>query len=245
MRNFILALTMVFTLSACSGGLLGIASAVNTVIVADSDRRSIGTIADDNILALNLRAWALNNEALTDSHVNFHVYNSTVLITGEVVDQDVQQFLTNNVPLQSENIGRVIDETIIGPPSSIATRAKDTLIDNRIILALNSQEVVNPVHIKVHTENLVIFLLGDVTEREANKAAEIAASVGSTHGVTKIVKHFNYLKDIPLREQQRAKEREEQAIKEREKLKKQQAIEAQKKLLQEQLKALQTQENNL
>ena len=48
------------------------------------------------------------------------------------------------------------------------------------------------VHVKVVSENGVVYLLGIVTEREANDAVELARTVG---GVRKVVKIFEYCKE--------------------------------------------------
>ena len=47
----------------------------------------------------------------------------------------------------------------------------------------------NAVHVKVVTEAGVVYLLGIVTEQEANDAVEIARTTG---GVIKVVKMFTY-----------------------------------------------------
>ena len=49
----------------------------------------------------------------------------------------------------------------------------------------------NPIHVKVVTEAGVVYLLGLVTEREADDAVDIARTTG---GVRKVVKVFEYCK---------------------------------------------------
>jgi osmotically-inducible protein OsmY len=49
----------------------------------------------------------------------------------------------------------------------------------------------NPVHVKVATEAGVVYLMGVVTEKEAEDAVEIART---TSGVRKVVKIFEYCK---------------------------------------------------
>ena len=49
----------------------------------------------------------------------------------------------------------------------------------------------NPLHVKVVTENGVVYLLGIVTEGEANAAVEVARTTG---GVRKVVRIFDYCK---------------------------------------------------
>ena len=49
----------------------------------------------------------------------------------------------------------------------------------------------NPLHVKVVTEAGTVYLLGLVTEAEADKATDLARS---TSGVRKVVKVFEYCK---------------------------------------------------
>ena len=50
---------------------------------------------------------------------------------------------------------------------------------------------VSPVHLKVVTEAGVVYLMGVVTEPEADEAVDIARNTG---GVRKVVKVFEYCK---------------------------------------------------
>ena len=68
----------------------------------------------------------------------------------------------------------------------------------------------NAVHVKVVTEASVVYLLGIVTEAEADDAVEVARTTG---GVRKVVKVFEYCKPTDPacapRDKPKAEEREE------------------------------------
>jgi osmotically-inducible protein OsmY len=83
----------------------------------------------------------------------------------------------------------VVNEIQIAPPSSLAGRANDSLITSRVKARFLDADKFNAVHVKVVTEAGVVYLLGLVTEQEANDAAEITRTTG---GVIKVVKMFSY-----------------------------------------------------
>jgi len=109
---------------------------------------------------------------------------------------------------------RVIDEISISKNISFIDKAKDVAITGLIEANLFDQEVVNPTHIRVMTENGVVYLMGDVMKREADSAVKVASSV---NGVKSIIKHFNYLTTRP--ESEILKEKERSLKLEQEKLK--------------------------
>ncbi len=228
----ILILIVPLLLSSCIAttgmALFGIATTA-------SDRRTLGTIADDKTLDLKLEAWAVSDKKLANTHLNFTVFNKNVLITGETNNADIKiyilQFVTDNYPV----ITRALDEIAIMPVSSFFSRTNDSFIDSQIEIALNQQEVVNPAHIKLHTENKVVYLMGNVTKREAEKAVKVAAKV---QGVTKVVKFFNYLKSTPKAEIVAAKKREQEAKKRQIKEKQLRILEQKKANLNKQIEQL-------
>src|SRR6266850_583708 len=72
--------------------------------------------------------------------------------------------------------------------SRIGTRFPDTIQVKARYLRANA---FNPVHVKVVTEAGVVYLMGVLTEREADDAVDLART---TSGVRKVVKIFEYCK---------------------------------------------------
>ena len=89
------------------------------------------------------------------------------------------------------NVRGVTNDLQMGPPSSLGARANDSLITTRVKARILDSNKVNPIHVKVVTEAGVVYLLGVVTDKEAEDAVEVARTTG---GVRKVVKMFEYCK---------------------------------------------------
>jgi osmotically-inducible protein OsmY len=89
------------------------------------------------------------------------------------------------------NVRGVTNDLQIGNPSSLGARANDSLITARVKTRILDASRVNPIHVKVVTEQGAVYLMGIVTELEANDAVEVARTTG---GVIKVVKVFEYCK---------------------------------------------------
>jgi osmotically-inducible protein OsmY len=83
------------------------------------------------------------------------------------------------------------NELAIGPLTSLPARTGDTVVTSNVKARFLGAKNFNPIHVKVVTEAGVVFLMGMVTEVEANAASEIART---TDGVKKVVKVFEYCK---------------------------------------------------
>ena len=221
-------------LTGCLPAIQG-ASTVSTIITTVNDRRSAGEVLDDGTILFKMLAWQSQDPALEESHLNFMVYNKSVLITGEVPDESVYSYINKKAQLQSESVKKVINEATIEPNSGIISRSKDFKIRAEIELLFLNQEVFHPSHIRIMTENQTVHLMGAVTNREATKALKITKEAGY---VKKVIKHFDYLKTRPAAEIERDRQRELAALKKAE-LKKQQAVlDAKKSKLKQELRAL-------
>lgn len=85
------------------------------------------------------------------------------------------------------------------------------------------------------TENQVIYLMGAVTKREADKAAKMAVKA---KGARKVVKLFDYLKTRPAAEIERDRQREIAKQQEIERKKQQAEIDVKKSELKRQIREL-------
>ena len=211
------------------------ASTVGTAMNVTNERRSTGEVIDDKTIGLRLLTWSTEDAKLKDAHVNFMSFDRTVLATGEVPNTALRNYVVQQVQVVDPKIENVINEINIGPKSGYLSRAKDVAITAQIEVRFHDQEVFHPIHVKVMTEAQVVYLMGKVTQREAEQAAKIAAK---TKGVRKVVKLFNYLKARPAAEIERDKQRAIEAQRQAEAKKKQAEIEAKKAELKRQLREL-------
>jgi len=235
MKKTLLLSTLILSSIFLSGCIVSTASTVSTAISVANERRTTGEMIDDKTIGLRLLAWSTKDQNLSDAHVNFMSFDRIVLVAGEAPNGDVRSYIVKQIQVADPKVRKVINEIVIGPNSGYLSRVKDAAITTQVEVLFQDQEVFHPTHIKVMTENQTVYLMGEVTKREADKATKTAAKA---KGVKKVVKLFNYLKTRPAAEIERDRQRELAEQKAAE-LKKQQAIlNAQKDKLKQELRAL-------
>ena len=160
-----------------------------TAAVSAVDRRTTGIQVDDE--GIELRSSNRVSERFGDKvHVNITSYNRSVLVTGEVPNAAAKaeiEKMIQSVP----GVRGVTNDLQVADGTSLSSRANDSTITGKVKARLFDAGKVNPIHVKVITENAVVYLLGIVTEAEANAAVEVARTTG---GVRKVVKVFDYCK---------------------------------------------------
>ena len=195
MHRFLLTATAAIvlgsSLSACIPLVMG-GAAVGSALVA-TDRRTSGAQLEDE--GIELRANNRIDQALGErAHVNVTSYNRQVLLTGEVPTAQDQQKLQELV-LKIENVRSVVNEVAVLGTSSLSQRSLDTLITGKVKATLVDARDVQANIFKVVTERGVVYLMGRVSLREANRATDLARSVG---GVQKVVRVFDILTEEEL-----------------------------------------------
>lgn len=160
-------------------------AATGTAVMAANDRRTTSTIYQDESVERHI-GREIGGRFGSLTHVNVTPYNRVVLLTGEVPDERTRAEV-EGIVRNIANVRGVINEIRIAPPSSLAARANDSLITSRVKARFIEANKFNPLHVKVVTEAGIVYLLGIVTEQEANEAVELARTTG---GVVKVVKVF-------------------------------------------------------
>lgn len=185
------ALLLSVLLSACAPAMFG--GVIGTAMVA-SDRRSSGAQVDDE--AIEVRgASAMRENFGTKTHINITSYNRQVLLTGEVAN-DQQRTQAEQLVTKLPNVRSIVNELAVGPASTMGERSSDAVITARVKAAMVDSEDVFANVYKVVTERGTVYLMGRVTQREAQRATEVARSVG---GVKRVVRVFEFLTEDELR----------------------------------------------
>jgi osmotically-inducible protein OsmY len=180
------------SLSACAPLVVG--SAVMSGLVA-IDRRTTGIQLEDEGIELRT-AQGLRQNLSASAHVNVTSYNRMVLLTGEVgsaADKERAERLAKS----QENVSSVVNDLAIEPASSLTQRSKDAIITGQVKALLVDAKDLQSNAFKVVTERGVVYLLGRVTNREAQRASEIARS--SVSGVVKVVRVFEIITEEELK----------------------------------------------
>ena len=158
-------------------------------VIGYEDRRTTGTLVEDE--GIELRATNRVSERFGDRvHINITSYNRSVLVTGEVPNADTRseiEKIVQGVP----SVRSITNELQVAGGTSLSSRATDSTITGKVKARFVDSGKFSALHVKVVTEAAVVYLLGIVTEGEANEAVEIARTTG---GVRKVVKVFEYCK---------------------------------------------------
>jgi osmotically-inducible protein OsmY len=117
-----------------------------------------------------------------ESHTNFTSYNRKVLITGEVASEQTRQKWNGWSPPTGRSKASTTNSW--SRPASFGTRSNDSYITTKVKSRFVDSGKFNAVYVKVVTENGVVYLLGLVTQREADAAIQVART---TTDVKKVV----------------------------------------------------------
>ena len=192
-----LALT-VCAAAALSGGLtacvpLVLGGAFGGGAMVASDRRTSGTQLEDE--GIELRALSrLQNPLGERSHINLTSYNRQVLLTGEVASAQDKQQIEKTVA-GVENVVSIVNELAVMGNSTLTQRSSDTLVTARVKASLIDARDLSANAFKVVTERGTIYLMGRVTQREADRATEV---VRAAPGVQKVVRMFEIISEQEL-----------------------------------------------
>lgn len=168
--------------------LLGGAVAGGAMVV--SDRRTAGAQLDDERIERHARGQ-LNDHVGSRARVSVTSYNRQVLLTGEVMNQQ-DKLLVEQLVTRVANVRGVSNEVDIINSPSFVQRTSDVLITGQVKALLIDANDVPSNTIKVVTERGTVFLMGLVTQQEADKATEITRSA---RGVEKVVRIFEVISD--------------------------------------------------
>ena len=153
------------------------------------DRRTTGSVIDDQGIEFKAASAIYRNKAIYDqSHVNVTSYNGTVLITGEALTEQLKQQIYELVRVIPK-VRTIHNELIIAAPSALPSRSSDAWITSKVKAKITADENLDPFFVKVVTEHGIVYLMGIVTQSEAQRAVHIAST---SAGVQRVVKIFEY-----------------------------------------------------
>jgi len=185
------SITLGASLSACFPIIVG-GAVVGTMVAID--RRTSGVQLDDQNIELSASS-GVSNKFGERVHVNITSYNFRVLLTGEVPTLEDKR-LVEQIVTGQKNVKSVVNELAVQGNTSLSQRSNDTWLTGRVKAALLDAKDLNVNAFKVVTERGIVYLMGRVTQREAERASEIARSIS---GVQKVVRVFEIISEEELR----------------------------------------------
>lgn len=155
-----------------------------------TDPRTTGTQIDDETLEFKVENAAEKDAQIkAEGRVNAVSYNGRVLLIGQVPNSDVKDTATA-LAKGVEGVNEVYNELTVSPKISFAQISKDSWLTTQVKSKMFVDGRVKATDVKVISENGEVFLLGNVTQSQANAAADIASKIS---GVKKVIKVFKYL----------------------------------------------------
>jgi osmotically-inducible protein OsmY len=186
------------SLTACVPLVVG-GAAAGTALVA-TDRRTSGAQLEDEGIELRLLG-RVRSDMGTRVRVNVVSYNRQVLLTGEVPNEKDKQTI-EQIARKVENVASVVNALAVMNTPSLAGRSADLLITGRLKAAILDASDLEINAIKVITEHNVVYLMGRVTKREADRVTNIARTIS---GVQRVVRVFEDISEEELRRMRPAK----------------------------------------
>ncbi len=202
-------------LSGCAPVLIGTAAVTTTAVLAD--RRNVGNVANDNVIETKA-ALLLTQANFSSSHITTTAFEGRVLLSGEIGTEEEKEKATEIVSSIS-GVSVVYNELQVGESASLGTRMSDSVTASKVRASLVDTKGITLTSVKVVVEQGVVYLMGTVTQKEADVIMDVASRVT---GVTKVV---SLLEIISTRELDRRKNRED-AEAQANKIKEQQAPES-------------------
>ena len=179
-------------LSACAPMIVG--GAVMGSFVA-TDRRTTGTQVEDEGIELR-SANRLRDNLGERAHINVTSFNRQVLLTGEAATAK-DKALAEQVVSKVENVRSIVNEIGVAGNASLSQRTNDTITTGRVKAGLVDTKDLFANAFKVVTDRGNVYLMGRVTQREANRATDIARS---TTGVSKVVRVLEIITEEELQD---------------------------------------------
>jgi len=177
-------------LSGCAAVVIGVTAAAGSAVAIVNDRRAPDILLDDETIEQKATNRFYSDKEIKDSsHINVTSYNTYVLITGEAPREDVRNRIVNLVR-EIPKVTHVYDEVTIAAPSSWTSRSNDSLITTKVKTNLLTLKDFDGSRVKVVTDKGVVYLMGILTQTEADIAT---GETQRTGGVQKVVTLFQYI----------------------------------------------------
>ena len=183
----------VTALSGCVPVLIG--GAVGTTAFVTTDRRTTGAQMADEVMEKRIH-YEISQAIPNNLHLTVTSYNRRILLTGEVGTES-DKLTAQRVAQNSLEVSAVVNELMVGPVSSVGQRMSDSTLAGKVRTQLVATSGVSLNQMKVTVDRGIVYLMGLVTQEEAQKAADIASRVS---GVKSVVTVFDILTDREVKE---------------------------------------------
>ena len=185
------ALALAGSLSGCAPAVLG-GVAMSTFVA--TDRRTSGTQLEDE--GIELRSFGRIRSSIGDrANITVTSYNRQVLLTGQIPNAQDKP-LVHKIVSGVDNVRAIVNELEVQPNATLTQRSTDALTRGLVKASMIDAKDVFANSFKVVVERGTVYLMGRVTQREADRATEIARG---TRGVEKVVRVLEIISEEELK----------------------------------------------
>jgi osmotically-inducible protein OsmY len=154
--------------------------------------RSLETfIADESNEIQAVQSIFNNDELWSNSDIDVVSYNRTLLLVGQTPTLSLKNRAEQLVS-SIKGIKTIYNEIRVAAPTGSLSYLNDLALTSKVKAALLNKDNLDSSKIKVVTEDSEVFLLGLVTQTEAQTAIEIARNVS---GVKRVIQAFEIIDD--------------------------------------------------
>ena len=186
--NLFLTCFLLTQLQGCAAPIL-VAGAAGGATIAN-DHRSSRSMVDDQVIETKTKDKIYADAEISKKiHINITSYNGVVLLTGETLSRSLRTRAIN-IARNIDKVRRVHNEIRVADLTSFSSRTNDSWITSKVKTQMFAAKGFKSSQIKVTTEAGTVYIMGLVTKKAGNQAAEIARNVS---GVKRVVKLFEYI----------------------------------------------------
>ena len=181
-------------LSGCAPILIGGAAVTSATVI--TDRRTTGSIVDDEVLEKRVRYEIGEVIGHEKHHVVVTSYEGKVLLTGEVLTAADRQ-KAQDTAVKSVGVHSVINELAVMTPATVGAVLSDSMLATKVRSSIISTKKISLNQMKVDVQRGIVYLMGIVTIDEARTATKVAAGVS---GVQQVVTCFTIESEAAIKE---------------------------------------------
>lgn len=181
-------------LSGCAPILIGGAAVTSATVI--TDRRTTGSIVDDEVLEKRVRYEIGEVIGHEKHHVVVTSYEGKVLLTGEVLTAADRQ-KAQDMAVKSVGVHSVINELVVMTPATVGAVLSDSMLATKVRSSIIGTKKISLNQMKVDVQRGIVYLMGIVTIDEARTATKVAAGVS---GVQQVVTCFTIESEAAIKE---------------------------------------------
>jgi osmotically-inducible protein OsmY len=198
MSTRVWAFRWIFVVAACAAACSACVAVVGAAAVSGAitvtDRRSFGMQVEDKEIEHRINSAIADRFARQSVRIDVSSYNQKVLLAGTVSTEKDRRDV-EAIAASSQNVMHVVDQLAIGSLAGLNGTASDNLLETKVTATFISVRGLDAGAIKVSCTDGSVYLMGRVSEEEADLAERASRRID---GVKRVVALFDILTDAEM-----------------------------------------------